>query len=83
MIRRKVLEKVATFTTWSMLSCLHNAEPVEKTGQDQSPVNSSDIESSGDGIVTANSVSGEEDMVDVTMQDTVQTNNASQQEPEE
>lgn len=82
MIRRKVLEKVATFTTWPKLSCLHSAEPTEKLDQDQSGVTSSDVESSGDGMVTASSVEGEEDMVDVSMQDAVQTNDASQQEPE-
>jgi ubiquitin carboxyl-terminal hydrolase 4/11/15 len=82
MIRRKVLEKVATFTTWPKLSCLYSAEPTEKLDQDQSAVTSSDVESSGDGMVTASSVEGEEDMVDVTMQDAVQTNDASQQEPE-
>ncbi|KUI56295.1 putative ubiquitin carboxyl-terminal hydrolase 12 [Cytospora mali] len=79
MIRRKVLEKVATFTTWPALSCLHNAES-ENPDQDQSPVNSSEVDLSADGMVIASSVEGEEDMVDVTMQDTADA--SSQQEPD-
>ncbi|PHH58810.1 hypothetical protein CDD81_4364 [Ophiocordyceps australis] len=52
MIQRKILEKIATFTTWSKLS---NAS----RGDDQSD----------DFKVAAQSVEGEEDMVDVTMKD--------------
>lgn len=60
-IERKILEKVATFSTWSKLSIEEEADTVM--------VAASDADSSGDGKVAAKSVEGEEDMVDVTMGD--------------
>ena len=81
-IRRKVLEKVATFTTWPALSCLHQEETTEHTDADQLLVTTSDVDSSGDGTVTAQSVEGEDDLVDVSMQDIVQGDVASNQEAE-
>lgn len=81
-IRRKVLEKVATFTTWSALSCLHQEDSAEHTDSDQLLVNNSDVDSSGDAVVTVQSVDGEDDMVDVSMQDIAQGDAASHQEAE-
>lgn len=71
-IRRKILEKVATFTTYSPLSSLKDTEQIENTDQDPSIVNSSDADSAGDGRVVAKSVEGEDDIVDVSMQDAPQ-----------
>lgn len=77
-IRRKILEKVATFTTYRPLSSLRSAEASEPTvqdapDQDPSLVNASDADSSGDGGVVAKSVEGEDDIVDVSMQDAPET----------
>lgn len=63
-IQRKVLEKIATFSTWSKL----NGDD-EVDGADTDMVAASDADSSGDGKIAAKSVEGEEDMVDVTMKD--------------
>ncbi|XWW97606.1 hypothetical protein V2A60_005591 [Cordyceps javanica] len=63
-IRRKILEKVATFSTWSKL-----AIDDETDGTDTDMVAASDADSSGEGKVAAKSVEGEDDMVDVTMKD--------------
>ncbi|KAJ0118310.1 hypothetical protein J7T55_009093 [Diaporthe amygdali] len=81
-IRRKILEKVATFTTWPTLSCLHHEETTDSADSDQLLVTTSDLDSSGDGTVTAQSVEGEDDLVDVSMQDTIQGDIASPQEAE-
>lgn len=64
MIKRKVLEKVATFTTWSKL-----AQSSEASEADMVITTASDADSSGDGKVVAKSVEGEDDIVDVTMKD--------------
>lgn len=71
-IRRKILEKVATFTTYSPLSYLHDGEPTESSDLEPSLINASDADSSGDGRVIAKSVEGEDDIVDVSMQDAPQ-----------
>lgn len=81
-IRRKVLEKVATFTTWPALSSLHQEGTTEHTDSDQLLVTTSDVDSSGDATVTAQSVEGEDDLVDVSMQDIIQGDAASHQEAE-
>lgn len=81
-IRRKVLEKVATFTTWPALSGSHNADSIEKSDQDASPVDFTEVDSPKDGTITANSVEGEEDMVDVSMRDAVPTHTTSQEDSE-
>ena len=71
MIRRKVLEKVATFSTHSEFGA-EEADPSENT--DPELVNaSSDVDSGGDGKVVAKSVDSEEDIVDVTMGDASET----------
>ncbi|CAG9937843.1 unnamed protein product, partial [Clonostachys rosea f. rosea IK726] len=65
-IQRKVLEKVATFSTWSVLLDDDDADDTNNADSDGVVV-PSDVDSSGDGKVAARSVEGEEDMVDVTM----------------
>lgn len=54
----------------------------EHTDSDQLLVTTSDVDSSGDAAVTAQSVEGEDDLVDVSMQDINQSDAASHQEPE-
>lgn len=71
LIRRKVLEKVATFSTWSRFK--ESAAGADKsTNGDAEMVmtSASDAESSGDSKVIAHSVEGEDDLVDVTMKET-------------
>lgn len=72
-IRRKILEKVATFTTLQPFSSVPrpDSETSEGSDQDQLLVNGSDADSSGDGRVTVQSVEGEDGYVDVSMQDDV------------
>lgn len=70
-IRRKILEKVATFTTrapFSSVPQLDN-ETFDSSDQDQSLINASDADSSGDARVTVQSVEDEDGYVDVSMQD--------------
>ncbi|KAH7329234.1 hypothetical protein B0I35DRAFT_456639 [Stachybotrys elegans] len=69
-IRRKVLEKVATFSTWSKLT----ESSTESSDAEMVMASTSDADSSGESKVAANSVEGEEDMVDVTMKDVGDTN---------
>ena len=67
-IRRKILEKVATFTTWPEFARMDESESADST--DAEIVNtSSDVDSAGDSNVVAKSVEGEEGLVDVTMKD--------------
>ncbi|KXX75992.1 putative ubiquitin carboxyl-terminal hydrolase 12, partial [Madurella mycetomatis] len=67
-IYRKILEKVATFTTLPQLSAAEDGSGSETT--DPEIVNTaSDVDSAGDSKIVAKSVEGEEDIVDVTMQD--------------
>lgn len=81
-IRRKILEKVATFTTWPALSSQSQEDTTEHTDSDQLLVTTSDVDSAGDATVTAQSVEGEDDLVDVSMQDIAQGDAASHQEVE-
>ncbi|UNI14415.1 Ubiquitinyl hydrolase 1 [Purpureocillium takamizusanense] len=70
MIRRKVLEKVATLTTWSTLAdAAHESDNADSADGDMIVTTASDADSSGDGKVAARSVQGEDDMVDVTMRE--------------
>ncbi|PHH71884.1 hypothetical protein CDD82_6287 [Ophiocordyceps australis] len=69
-IKRKILEKVATFTTWTKLSSASRGDDQsDGTDADMVITTASDADSSGDFKVAAQSVEGEEDMVDVTMKD--------------
>lgn len=65
-IRRKVLEKAASFSTWTGFYPIEFDENVEG---DIVITSVSDADSSGDTKVVAHSVEGEDDMVDVTMKD--------------
>ncbi|KAI5465828.1 hypothetical protein BGZ63DRAFT_420363 [Mariannaea sp. PMI_226] len=67
-IRRKVLEKMATFSSWSGFLGTNEAENGTTEG-DVVITSASDVDSSGDGKVMAQSVEGEDDLVDVTMKD--------------
>lgn len=68
-IQRKVLERVATFSTWSRLANACNGNAANGADNDMVLTNTSDADSSADGKVAARSVEGEDDMVDVTMKD--------------
>lgn len=68
-IRRKVLEKVATFSTWTKFNDVASTETAEAGDSDAIVMTASDADSSGDSKVAAHSVEGEEDMLDITMKD--------------
>ncbi|KAG6026696.1 hypothetical protein E4U41_001198 [Claviceps citrina] len=68
-IKRKVLQKVATFSTWSKLRDVHEFDMSESTDGDVVITSASDADSSGDSKVAAQSVEGEDNMVDVTMKE--------------
>ncbi|KAL2141134.1 hypothetical protein VTI28DRAFT_2759 [Corynascus sepedonium] len=80
-IRRKILEKVATFTTWSRLSPSDDADVAEGTDSEMVNTTASDADSAGDSKVVAKSVEGEDDMVDVTMRDASDGRNTSAATP--
>ncbi|KAJ2906233.1 ubiquitin carboxyl-terminal hydrolase-like protein [Zalerion maritima] len=67
MIRRKVLQKLATFSTWEAFKSETDGNISESTDPELIPSGGSDGDSSRGGKVQANSVDGEDDMVDVTM----------------
>lgn len=71
-IRRKILEKVATYTTWQQLAPDDDADEV--TDPEMVNTAASDVDSAGDSKVIAKSVEGEDDMVDVTMRDAADAN---------
>lgn len=81
-LRRKILEKVATFTTFEELQ--PEDEGVEDSADNVDPdlvvTNASDADSAGDAKVVAHSVDGEEDVVDVTMKDSVDAKPREQSE---
>ncbi|KAH6610302.1 hypothetical protein Trco_000322 [Trichoderma cornu-damae] len=68
-IKRKVLERVATFSTWSKFTQRLDSESPEATEADMVMTTASDADPFGDGKVIAKSVEGEDDIVDVTMKD--------------
>ena len=68
-IRRKVLAKVATFSTWAKLAETTDSASTDTPDTDMVFTMVSDGDSSGDSKIAAHSVEGEEDMVDVTMKD--------------
>ncbi|KAL8374228.1 hypothetical protein RB599_001113 [Gaeumannomyces hyphopodioides] len=65
-IRRKILEKVASFSTWPQLSHSQEAGFADNTDLEMVTAPTSDADSSGDSKVIAKSVEGEEDLVDVS-----------------
>ncbi|KFA74953.1 hypothetical protein S40288_02221, partial [Stachybotrys chartarum IBT 40288] len=68
-IRRKILEKVATFSTWYRLTENDDADAADG---DMVMTTASDADSSVGSKVAAASVEGEDDIVDVTMKDSIQ-----------
>ncbi|KAI1492443.1 hypothetical protein F5X96DRAFT_626311 [Biscogniauxia mediterranea] len=68
-IRRKVLEKVATFTKHPNFSRQEDSDGSDNTEPEMIGPNGSDTGSSIGGKVVAQSVKGEDDMVDVQMKD--------------
>jgi ubiquitin carboxyl-terminal hydrolase 4/11/15 len=68
-IRRKILEKIATYTTWAPLAAWEDMEAAEATDPEMTNTTSSDADSAGDSKIVAKSVEGEDDLVDVTMRD--------------
>ncbi|KAG9244656.1 hypothetical protein BJ878DRAFT_542082 [Calycina marina] len=68
-IKRKVLEKVATLTTYSLDDEVDTNGSVEDNVDPEIVTNSS--ESSVEGKVVANSVDGEDGLVDITMKDSI------------
>ncbi|KAL6827139.1 UCH domain-containing protein [Trichoderma sp. SZMC 28015] len=80
-IKRKVLERVATFSTWSKFHQQPSTEGSDAAEADMVITTASDADSSADTKVVAKSVEGEDDMVDVTMKD-AQTNANAMPPPE-
>ncbi|KAK4169407.1 ubiquitin carboxyl-terminal hydrolase [Cladorrhinum sp. PSN259] len=66
-IRRKIIEKIATFTTYDISSAVDDEADVEAT--DPELLNTASDADSSDTKIVAKSVEGEEDIVDVTMSD--------------
>lgn len=65
-IRRKILEKIASFSTWPEFSHPQETDFADNTDLEMVTAPTSDVDSSGDSKVTAKSVEGEEDLVDVS-----------------
>ncbi|KAK4123327.1 ubiquitin carboxyl-terminal hydrolase-like protein [Parathielavia appendiculata] len=82
-IRRKILEKVATFTTWSQLAEAEDADVAEATDPEMVNMAASDVDSSGSSKIVAKSVEGEDDMIDVTMHDAADAQKGSAAAPSE
>ncbi|KAM5351565.1 hypothetical protein ACJ41O_004288 [Fusarium nematophilum] len=80
-IRRKVLEKIATFSTWTKLRP-QEAESSDNADGEMVITSTSDADSSGDSKIVASSVEGEDDMVDVHMKDANERNGALPHQPQ-
>ncbi|KAI6351222.1 hypothetical protein MCOR25_010065 [Pyricularia grisea] len=65
-IKRKILEKVASYSTWPHFSKLDDADAADNTDMEMITAPASDADSSGDSKVIAKSVEGEDDMVDIS-----------------
>lgn len=72
MIKRKILEKVATFSTHPSFEDEYDVDRSVADSNDADLVitTGSDADSSGDGKVVASSIDGEDELVDVVMKDT-------------
>ncbi|XXH05045.1 3',5'-cyclic-nucleotide phosphodiesterase [Hypoxylon texense] len=80
-IRRKVLEKVATFTRHPFFSRTEEADGSDSTDPEIIGQSGSDTGSSNEGRVVAQSVKGEDDMVDVQMKDAGDSKSGTQGPP--
>ncbi|KAG5981926.1 hypothetical protein E4U55_002487 [Claviceps digitariae] len=69
-IQRKILQKVATFSTWSKFKDVQESDVSDGTDGDVVVTSSSDADSWGDSKIATQSVEGEDDMVDITMKTT-------------
>ncbi|KYK58316.1 ubiquitin carboxyl-terminal hydrolase [Drechmeria coniospora] len=70
-IQRKILEKVATFSTWAgFADGAREGEAADFMDGDVVVTTASDADSSGDAKVATRSVEGEDDIVDITMKGT-------------
>ncbi|KAJ8118941.1 hypothetical protein ONZ43_g3891 [Nemania bipapillata] len=69
-IRRKILEKVATFTKHDAFTRLEESDGSESTEPEMIGTNGSEMGSSDGGKVTTQSVGSEDDLVDVRMKGT-------------
>ncbi|KAI1878204.1 uncharacterized protein JN550_000386 [Neoarthrinium moseri] len=72
-IRRKILQKVATFTKHEVF-----ARQEESDASDSTDFATAGSDSSNDGKVVAQSVEGEDDIVDVTMKDASETKSSQE-----
>ncbi|KAK0711421.1 hypothetical protein B0H67DRAFT_602227 [Lasiosphaeris hirsuta] len=70
-IRRKILERLASYSTWSAFTAADDTDTAETDPEMVN--NTSDVDSAGDAKIVAKSVEGEEDIVDVTMSDVADT----------
>ena len=68
-IRRKVLQRVATFSTWPKLRDSPKSNGADAADVDMVVATASDADSSADSKVVSRSVDGEDDLVDITMKD--------------
>lgn len=80
-IRRKILEKVLTFTSNPKIQALATVtedQSADDSNLDPALLNPSDADLSGCSRVVAKSIEGEDDLVDVHMQDATQDRAANQ-----
>ena len=80
-IRRKILEKVASFSSHKAFQAPDDPEEEDSTDADLVATTSSDADSAGDGKVVARSIEGEDDIVDITMKDVAEADKATTAAP--
>ncbi|KHN95134.1 ubiquitin carboxyl-terminal hydrolase [Metarhizium album ARSEF 1941] len=74
-IKRKILQKIATFSTWTKFKNTQESDASDGVDADMISSAASDADSSGDSKIASNSVEGEDDMVDITLKDAVDKSN--------
>jgi ubiquitin carboxyl-terminal hydrolase 4/11/15 len=84
-VQRKILEKIATFTTNQIPfeDDDTNASTADSVDPDLVVTTGSDADSSGDGKVLATSIDGEDELVDVSMTDSKAKDNDSKKKDAE
>ncbi|ATZ52048.1 Bcubp12 [Botrytis cinerea B05.10] len=81
-IKRKLLEKVSTFTTWPSINDEYDPSSAsESIDPDLVVTTGSDADSSGDGKFVAQSLDGEDELVDVAMKDSNPVHESTEQSP--
>ncbi|KAG5930399.1 hypothetical protein E4U42_001645 [Claviceps africana] len=68
-IQRKILQKVATFSTWSKFKNVQESDVSDGPDGDVVVTSSSDADSSGGSKIVTQSVEGEDDMVDIRIKE--------------